>query len=185
MRDAVSLAPTRERLELPVSVGARRVLSFELPLRYERPRDLMLSGSVAGAVGPHLVVKVDRRNKSRYVFDIMDHVAHYLAVIESPDLHEFHVASRGAPGAPGASDVAGGDGGPGGRGGDVDVVIDCGDASCGDAVSQLRRSVVSFGGPGGDGVLSGADGTRGKPGHVTIRALTPATNQHPLEVGGI
>jgi hypothetical protein len=134
MRDAVKLAEGRDSFLLPVSVSGQRLLAFDWRLSFERPEDLVLTGSQPGSDGPALNVVADNRDPARFVFTVSGAGKSYLAVVESQDLGAFHIASRGAEGFEGTtgssgssgtnggeceSGGAGGDGGPGGAGGPV------------------------------------------------------------------
>jgi hypothetical protein len=180
MRDAVNLAQMGNRFVLPLSVGGRRMLTFDWSLYYERPADVVFGG------GAPLHVVVDHRDPARFVFTIGGAGASRLAVVESGDSAAFHVISRGADGAPGSPGSAGasgssggecsdgspgGDGGPGGPGGDGgdggDIVVDvtCAGASCDAAtMASVRAMVLSVGGDGGPGGAGGSGGMGGAGG---------------------
>ena len=179
MRDAVDLAQMKDRFMLPVSVGGRRLLTFNWSLYYERPADLVFGDGAA------LHVLIDHRDPARFLFTVSGAGGSYLAVVESGDAAAFHVVSRGAQGYSGASGSTGasgasggecenggdggpggdgGDGGPGGDGGDIAVDVQCGDRPCGDALALLYTTIVSVGGAGGPGGSGGAGGAGGSGG---------------------
>ena len=182
MRDAVALTSLRDRFELPIDVAGKPLASFVWPFHYERPASVVLGGAVSGSDGPHLLVKIDHRDPSRYVFDVETGKGGYLAVVEAYDAKAFVVASRGAQGFGGSAGSSGssgssggecsnggdggpggpgGDGGPGGNGGDVDVEIACSGESCNDALAFARTNVASLGGLGGSGGPGGSGGSGG------------------------
>lgn len=193
-RDAVNLAKMRDTFALPLSIGGKRLVSFEWRLSFERPEDVVLRGSRPGSDGPSLKVAADVRDPDRYVFTVSGSGMSYLAVVEKGDMPAFRIASRGATGYEGSSGSsgtdgssggecedggngwdggAGGDGGPGGDGGDVVVEVTCGTKPCSDAKALLARSILSeagSGGPGGSGGAGGAGGSGG-PGRAATTHL--------------
>ena len=73
-------------------------------------------------------------------------------------------AGNGGPGGPGMWGGPGNPGAAGGRGGDITVRLDCGGTPCDALVEQLKRAIVSVGGPGGPGGRGGDGGRGGKGG---------------------
>lgn len=182
MNEAVSLTSLHGRLAVPVSVGGQKVLTFEWPLSFERPEDLILVGPSPGGPGPTLTVVVDHRDPAYFVFTVAGSGGPYLAVTESRDVAAFRIASQGADGItgrPGYDGIDGGagfdcadgedgeDGGPGdrggsgGKGGYILVGVNCGAGPCDEIVSLLRQTMISVGGQGG---LGGRGGRGGKGG---------------------
>jgi hypothetical protein len=192
--EVVSLARAGHALALPVSAAGRRLVTFEWPLRFERPKNLVLDG-VAGA-GPNLKVIVETPDPSRFSFTVTGQGFQYRAVLENADLPAFRIVSRGAAGRAGADGPAGldgapgqdglgascpasgggdgapgGDGGSGGAGENASNGGDGGDIdielACGAApgiVQALTRIIVSEGGPGGSGGAGGPGGRGGRGG---------------------
>ena len=185
MRDAIGLAANRNRFEMPVSVGGKRLLTLDWHFSYERPEDMIFSGSAAGSDGPPLTVVANHNDPARFLFAVASAAGTYLAAVEDGDASAFHIASAGAQGESGSSGSAGsdgssggqcqngsdggpgGDGGPGspgGNGGPVVVDVICSDQACTDAVASLRLMVSSRGGPGGPGGAGGPGGSGGSGG---------------------
>ena len=180
MSYAVSLMAMHDQFSLPMSSGGRPLLTMHWPFHYARPANLDFN-----TLGPRLTIKVDHRDPSRYAFSTTSPTGTYLAVVEAADLSQFHIISRGTTGSSGADGSSGssgssgaecgdggagsdgghgGDGWPGGPGGDIDVEVDCGTASCGEALAVLRTSILSLGGPGGSGGRGGDGGSGGSGG---------------------
>ena len=178
MRDAVALAQMRDRFMLPVSVGGRRLLTFDWRLQYERPADVVFGN------GTPLHIFADHRDSARFIFTISAAGASYLSVVENGDSAGFHIVSRGADGYAGATGSSGpsgssggecqdggsggpggvgGDGGAGGDGGEIVVELACGAAPCGDALALLQTSILSEGGEGGPGGPGGSGGSGRSP----------------------
>lgn len=185
MSEAVKLAEKRDRFELPVSVGGRRLLVFNWWLRYERPEDLVLGANASAGKGPDVGVVADHRDPARFIFTVRNGVQRYIAVTETPDAAGFRIVSRGGQGyagtkgstgssgtsgsqcgsgGSGGTGGSGHDGGPGGMGGDVRAQIVCGDQACADALALLQKTVLSQGGLGGPGGSGGDGGSGGRGG---------------------
>lgn len=184
LRDAVALARQRERFRLPVHVGGRPLLTMDWSLSYERPADLIFTGTRPGDE-PSFTVDVDHADPARFLFQVTGPLGSFLAAVEQPDALDFHIISRGAPGYAGSSGSSGsggssgsecqnggdgGNGGPGGPGGDggnggnITVRLSCGDAPCSPAAALLPHIILSQGGPGGPGGSGGAGGAGGAGG---------------------
>ena len=108
---AAGLAHAGHALTLPVSVGGRRVLSFEWPLWFQRPENLILSAP--SGRGPDLKIAVDNTDPSRFSFTVSGGGSRYRAVVEKADLPAFRLVSRGAAGGAGATGSSGTDGSAG------------------------------------------------------------------------
>lgn len=197
MQEAVGLAQLDGPFRLPVSVAGKRLLSFDWPLYFEQPEDLVFSGIAAGSDGPALRVQVDPLNpQARLVFTVTG-VGTYFAVVEDRDASSFSVVSRGAQGETGASGSSGNDGasggqcsdgsngtdgssgdtgGPGGNGGSVEVQVNCGGARCDRLIARLRTTILSQGGAGGAGGAGGRGGSGGWGG--SARSATTHTDEN-------
>jgi len=151
----------QESLVVPVSVGSAAV-SVEWPLIFQRPADLIFSGSTPGDAGPALAVSVERLATGRMLYSISLGPERYDAVVEWPDAAAFRVVSRGADGAQGAAGFPGSDGLSGSSG----FSATCPGSAATDG---------SDGGPGGDGGAGGTGGPGGHGGdvHVVVRADPP------------
>jgi len=147
-REAVGLARGGNSFALRASVGGRPLLSYDWPLWFERPANLVLSGAFSD--GPDLKVAVDHTAPSRLSFTVSGDGAEYHAVVEKPDLPAFRIVSRGAAGRDGSRGSDGSDGHSG---------LDGSSASCpfSDGDDGGR------GGDGGDG-RRGGDGGNGRDG---------------------
>jgi hypothetical protein len=189
-QDGVSLASVvplaaANDFSLPVRIAGVAATTLNWGLSFERPEDLQFSGAQAGSDGPDLEVHVERPHPSRFIFYATRPSATYLAIVESPDLGQFRVASVGArgysgtDGSPGMNGSDGaqcqdggdgsdggsaGNGGPGGDGGDVHVRVFCGQYDCNDMLASVRGVVVSLGGAGGPGGRGGVGGRGGNGG---------------------
>jgi hypothetical protein len=188
--DGVSLASVVplaavDDFSLPVRIAGVATTTLSWGLSFERPADLQFSGAQAGSDGPDLNVQIERPHPSRLIFYATDPSQTYLAIVESRDLGQFHVASAGARGYAGADGSPGmdgsdgaqcqdggngsdggpaGNGGPGGDGGDVHVRVFCGQYNCNDTLASVRSVVLSLGGAGGPGGRGGAGGRGGSGG---------------------
>jgi hypothetical protein len=170
---------------LPVRIGGRAAVSLDWGLSYEPTDDLAFNETVSGRAGPRLKVRAELPTATRFVFSVSAPQGTYAVVVDESNLHDFHIASRGAAGSPGATGSsgspgaagsecsdgeqggdggAGENGGPGGDGGEVVVELACGGASCLDTVALLRGIILSIGGPGGAGGSGGAGGLGGPGG---------------------
>jgi hypothetical protein len=157
---AVRLAAGGRRLVLPFTIAGRRVATLAWPIRFERPSDLVLSGSGAGAPGPELDVRVDAQDPGRLVYSISGGQRPFQAVVEREDATSFHVVSRGAPGQAGGNGSSGSDGLPG---------TDGWGATC-------PSSPGSDGARGGDGSPGGngaAGGSGGDGGRIRVSLAAP------------
>jgi hypothetical protein len=152
--DAAALAHAGHALALPVSVGGRRVLSFEWPLWFQRPENLILSAT--SGRGPDLKVTVDNTDPSRFSFTVSGARAPYRAVVDKADLPAFRLVSRGAAGQAGAIGTSGMDGSAG---------LDGSSASC----PSMSGSDGGRGGDGGSGGPGGDGGPGGKGGDIQVQ----------------
>jgi hypothetical protein len=161
---AVALA-RQASLVIPVAVGSAAV-SVEWPLDFQRPADLIFSGSTPGGAGPALAVEVERLPTGRVLYSISLGPERYDSVVEWQDAAAFRVVSRGADGAQGAAGFRGTDGLSGSSGFS---------ATCPGSAGTSG----SDGGPGGDGEAGGTGGPGGHGGdvHVVVHADPPQLNE--------
>jgi hypothetical protein len=155
----IAMALARQiSLSIPVAVGSAAV-SVEWPLLFQRPADLIFSGSGPGSEGPALAVEVERLATGRVLYSISRGSERCEAAVEWPDAAAFHVVSRGADGIQGSAGLPGSDGVSGTSGSS---------ASC----PSFWATDGSDGGPGGDGGSGDAGGPGGQGGdvHVIVQA---------------
>ena len=106
--EAIALIRTRNWFPLSIDVGGRPLVPFWWPIRFERPADLVLSGT--SNRGPNLTVTVTHADPSFYTFTVTGNGSLYRAIVERDDLAAFRVVSRGAAGAMGSPGFDGTDG---------------------------------------------------------------------------
>ena len=135
---------------LPVNLAGQQLFTIPWTRSFERPKDIVLTGTGPGAPGPNLGVGVDHRNPSRLVYTINTGSEPYYAVVELVDAGKFHVVSQGNPGVEGVPGAPGFNGRPGRPG----------------RRAQCPSVPGDHGGPGGNGGPGGpgGPGTPGGPG---------------------
>jgi hypothetical protein len=132
---------------LPIWVAGKQLATLALPLRFERPGDLVWSSGGFAGVGPQIAARVDATAPGRLILTVAREHGDALVVLERGDAAGFHVVSRGGPGWRGTTGSSGMDGTSGSDGSSAS----CPSFSGGD------------GGRGGDG-SSGGRGGNGGPG---------------------
>jgi hypothetical protein len=109
---AVELVHDQPRISLPIQVAGQTLASLELPVYFERPKDLVFAAG-AGGRGPNLGVRAEQRDAERLVFTVNAGKAPMLAVVELRDAAGYSIVSRGgdgADGSPGSDGMVGSDG---------------------------------------------------------------------------
>jgi hypothetical protein len=159
--DAVTLAGKGRVFAFPISVGGKRLLTSEWPLRFERPENLVFSEGRSGQ-GPDLHLTFVPIEAGRFSFTVTSEGLTFRAVLEGADLPAFRVISRGVAGGDGLVGTSGSDGGGG---------LDGSSASC-------PGSSGTDGSPGGDGTDGGPGGDGGAGsdgGNIDVEMLCGAS----------
>jgi hypothetical protein len=176
-------------VRVPLRVGQATVM-LQWPVRM-RARPLLFHGSPdasPGADGPALSVEVDARDPLRWAFSIRLPGRAVEVVVDTDQLADFSITSRGGAGRSDAGTRVYRHGADGGTGGDITARVLCPPDRCQPAVATVRALLHSEGGGGGLAALSLAPGTDtstadplfvgdqgapGKPGRVEVR-VAPA-----------
>lgn len=111
--DVLPLLEGGSNFLLPVNLAGKPLFTIPWTLSFERPKDIVLTGTGPGAPGPNLGIGVDHRNPSRLVYTINVGSEPYYAVVELADASHFHVVSQGNPGVEGGPGPPGYNGRPG------------------------------------------------------------------------
>jgi hypothetical protein len=147
--EVVELTRAGVSFPLSIDVGGKRLVPFRWPIRFERPKDLILAPKVGR--GPTLQVAVAHTDSVLYQFTVSGDGGPYRAVLQKEDLGTFHLVSRGATGTPGMSGTSGMDGANGMDG----TSASCPGSSGGDGGPGGNGTSGGDGGPGGNGADGG------------------------------
>jgi hypothetical protein len=159
---AVALVNDQPRIALPIQIAGQTLVTLELPVYFERPRDLVFDGRT-GERGPNLAVRAEERDTDRLVFTVNDGKAPLLAVVEHGDAAGFSIVSRGGDGATGSRGSDGMHGSDGTSGSS---------ASC----PSMSGGRGGDGGNGGNGGNGGPGGDGGNGGDIRVEVACTASD---------
>ena len=164
-RDTLTFIGLGHRFPIPLSVSGLAMTGFDWGLRFERPADLVFSGSDGGGAGPNLGITVDHRDATRLVFNTNNAGQEFLSIVEREDAPSYSVVSRGGVGSTGSQGVSGQDGQPGEPG----QPAQCPSSSRHYQGQDRPATPGTPGGPGGDGGPGGLGGPGGPGGNIEVR----------------
>ena len=166
-RDALALA-RGDGVVVPIAVGGKQLATLDLGLRFETPKDLVLTGGGLAANGPDLRVRVEPLAAGRLSYTVARGKREYVAVVEGDHATDFHVITQGTDGTRGRDGAAGQAG-------------MTGTAGMGAICPSSPAGSGGRGGDGGPGEDGGAGGDGGSGGNVTVAVVTLGTPTNDMQ----